>query len=208
MSKVRYQKQWKIPSNSNPDKTYTVSLTMDGKYICHCWPFLNTRKECNHIILAKSGHYDSIDPPNAEERANALLQGYAEKGYRYYTWFMEPMQRWDRETLEIIKKHPHTISVKTFATQGRRIVVLKESEAAYQAAIAKFTQEIGKYDFRRVKNKDEVKTQLRKQYFELCQRVIFNSTGVINPNLPDGSVTTKGTYGRQLQRLKGQYKWL
>ena len=47
---VRYQRQWEFPSRSNPTKTYTVSLTMDGQYICHCWPYLNNRNQpCRHI---------------------------------------------------------------------------------------------------------------------------------------------------------------
>jgi hypothetical protein len=118
------------------------------------------------------------------------------------------MYSWDRRELELIKRHPNYTDVKTFAVDGRKIVVVKEKPEVYQQEIANFTHEMSSYDFRKVRNKREVKEQLRKKYFDLTQHVIFNSTGVINPNLPDGSVYNSGTYGKQLHQISMQYKWL
>lgn len=207
--KPQYKKQWKIPSNSDPSKTYTVSLTMNDQYICHCWPFLKTRKECNHIILAKSGEFDSIDPPNGESRGTALLKGYAEKGYRWITWYPERMYSWDRRDLERVKRNPGYADVKTFVSQGRRIVVAKEKPEVYQLEITNFICEMKSYDFRKVEGRLALRETLRKKFFDLTQHVLYNSTGtVMNPNLPDGSVYVKGHYGKQLHRLSTHYKWL
>lgn len=49
-----YQKQWEVPSSSG-GKSYTVSLTQDGEYVCHCWPFLRNRQDCKHITAVKNG---------------------------------------------------------------------------------------------------------------------------------------------------------
>lgn len=208
MSKVRYKKQWKIPSNSDKTKTYTVSLTMDDKYICHCWPFLRTRKECVHITLAKSGSYENIEPPSEEERADALLQQYAKEGYRYLIWYPESMYSWDKQSLESIKRDPKYADVKTFLVQGRRIVVAKEKPEAYQAEIDWFLKLIKGIDLRKVKDKAKVKEELRRRFFDLNQHVIYNKTGVVNPNLPEGSVYLKGSYGKQLHKIEMQHKWL
>ena len=208
MAKKQYKKQWKIPSSSEPDKTYTVSLTMDNQYVCHCWPFLRTRKECTHVFLAKSGSFENIAPPTEEERGEALLHQYAEKGYRYITWYNADMYIWEKRGLEVLKHDPDFEDVKTFVVNSRRIVIAKEKPQVYQNEIASFTREIGRYDFRKVRNKVEVKEDLRKKYFNLTQHIIYNCTGVVNPNLPEGSVYNKGTYGRQLHWLAMQYKWL
>ena len=208
MSKTRYKKQWRIPSSSDKGKFYTVSLTMNDEYICHCWPFLRNRKECTHILLARSGSFENIEPASEEECGNALLKQYAEKGYRYLVWFNADMYSWEKKSLETIKRDPDFEDVKTFTSIGRRIVVVKEKPQVYQNEIAAFTREIGNYDFRRVKDKAKAKAELRKRFFNLSQHIIYNSSGVVNPNLPEGSVYTTGTYGRQLHRIEMQYKWL
>jgi len=43
-----------VESRSEPGKFYTVSRTRDGRWICHCWPFLRTHKDCYHIKVAKA----------------------------------------------------------------------------------------------------------------------------------------------------------
>lgn len=203
-----YKRQWKIPSSSDKSKTYTVSLTMSDQYICHCWPFLRTRKECTHIILAKSGAYEDAMLPSEEARADALLRQYAEEGYRYITWFPESMYSWDKRNFEIIKKNPNYADVKTFMSQGRKIVIVKEKPEAYQAAIANFARIIEGIDLRKVKDKERIKKELRQTFFDLQQHVVYNKTGVVNPNLPEGSVYNSGTYGKQLHKLAMQHKWL
>ena len=52
---MQYKKQWKVPSASDARKEYTVSLKDDGEYICHCFPFLKTRKPCKHILAVQRG---------------------------------------------------------------------------------------------------------------------------------------------------------
>jgi len=206
--KKQYKKQWRIPSSSDKSKFYTVSLTTNDEYICHCWPFLRTRKECTHILLAKSGSFENIEPPSQEEQGDVLLHQYAEKGYRYITWFNADMYIWERRGLDTIKHDPDYEDVKTFVVNSRRIVVAKEKPEVYQYEIAGFAREIGSYDFRKVRNKVKVKEELRKKYFDLTQHVIYNKTGVINPNLPEGSLYSNGIYGSQLHKLSQRYKWL
>jgi hypothetical protein len=52
---AKYLKQWKVPSSSNPDKTYTVSLTRDNEYECSCprWTNHTPREDCKHIKAIK-----------------------------------------------------------------------------------------------------------------------------------------------------------
>lgn len=52
----KYEQQWDVPSNSDPSAYYTVSLTREGEYVCHCWPFLRDRtKPCKHIRKVQAG---------------------------------------------------------------------------------------------------------------------------------------------------------
>lgn len=37
--KPHWISQWRVPSESNPSKHYTVPLDESGAYHCHCWPF-------------------------------------------------------------------------------------------------------------------------------------------------------------------------
>ena len=60
---MKYQAQWTFSSRSDPNKTYKVSLKLDGKYICGCWPFLRTRKPCQHIESVLSGNIDADGKP-------------------------------------------------------------------------------------------------------------------------------------------------
>jgi len=60
MAKRRYQKQWLVPSDTDSEKTYKVSLTLEGEYQCSCprWIFSKPRKDCKHIGDVKNGCYD------------------------------------------------------------------------------------------------------------------------------------------------------
>lgn len=60
---VDYVDQWTFPSKSNPDKNYKVSLKESGEYICHCWPYLRTRKDCSHIETVKRGDINPDGKP-------------------------------------------------------------------------------------------------------------------------------------------------
>ena len=52
----QYEQQWDVPSDSDPASYYTVSLTREGEYVCHCWPFLRDRtKPCKHIRKVQAG---------------------------------------------------------------------------------------------------------------------------------------------------------
>jgi hypothetical protein len=57
---TRWVKQWRVPSDSDPDKAYIVSLDADGRYACHCWPFLRTRAECKHIRHVLDGDVPAV----------------------------------------------------------------------------------------------------------------------------------------------------
>jgi|SRR3990170_3275216 len=60
---MKYQKQWEVPSD-NGDKTYKVSLTLEGTYKCSCphWIFRlqKTGDDCKHIMDVKEGLYDNL----------------------------------------------------------------------------------------------------------------------------------------------------
>jgi len=49
-----YVKKWKVPSSSNPDKAYTVSLTKEGAYECSCPTWIYRRQECHHVRTIKA----------------------------------------------------------------------------------------------------------------------------------------------------------
>lgn len=53
--KDRWVKRWQVPSESDPDKTYTVAVDANGNYGCSCpvWKF--RRIECHHIRRVKTG---------------------------------------------------------------------------------------------------------------------------------------------------------
>lgn len=55
-----WKDRWEVPSNSDPDKKYTVAVTYDGIYGCTCpaWKFQKLdfafRKPCAHIKRIKA----------------------------------------------------------------------------------------------------------------------------------------------------------
>lgn len=60
MAKVVYKKQWAVPSDVDPDKTYKVSLTFDGEYKCSCPRWIFKREQCKHIRDVQAGVYDDM----------------------------------------------------------------------------------------------------------------------------------------------------
>ena len=62
----KYEQQWDVPSDSDPASYYTVSLTREGEYVCHCWPFLRDRtKPCKHIRKVQAGEAAPRGPSTA-----------------------------------------------------------------------------------------------------------------------------------------------
>lgn len=58
MSKKSYLKQWGVPSDTNPEKTYKVSLTPDFEFQCSCPRWVFKRETCKHIQDVISGVYE------------------------------------------------------------------------------------------------------------------------------------------------------
>lgn len=51
----KIKKQWDLPSQSDPKKTYKVTLYEDGSYACSCPHWIYRKKECKHIRQCKEG---------------------------------------------------------------------------------------------------------------------------------------------------------
>lgn len=51
----QYKQVFGVPSNSNPDKEYTVALSDKNVWSCSCpaWIFHSPRRDCKHITEAK-----------------------------------------------------------------------------------------------------------------------------------------------------------
>lgn len=56
---IRWAGKWDVPSNSDPFKTYVVSISEEGIWACDCWawkrqsaPF-EERKNCKHILQVR-----------------------------------------------------------------------------------------------------------------------------------------------------------
>lgn len=64
IGKLIYQDFWKVQSDSDPNKFYTVGKTADGRWGCNCigWCRHVPREDCRHIVYAKQGLADSYDP--------------------------------------------------------------------------------------------------------------------------------------------------
>lgn len=57
-TKVEYQHQWSVPSETDDTKVYKVSLTKEGEYKCSCPRWIFKREQCKHIIRVKNGEID------------------------------------------------------------------------------------------------------------------------------------------------------
>jgi len=58
-----YIRKWEVPSFTNPDKIYTVSLTKNGEYQCSCPQWIFRRKECKHIKMIRERENIEIIKP-------------------------------------------------------------------------------------------------------------------------------------------------
>jgi hypothetical protein len=219
MKKDKWVKRWKVNSD-NGNGEYTVAVDLKGNYGCSCpvWKF--RRQECKHIIQIKELNPDPEKEITEEEREDALIKGYAKKGYRYYTWVNDGTYH-ARETLEILKRKAYIEKVKTFMIRGIRYVLIKEKPEAYEQEFKNFIKLLQGCNFRKriVKNpfnrgfgdaywlkQNELRMKLRKLWFDITQHIVFNSNGVINPNLPDGSVYKKGSWGQRIVNINKHYK--
>lgn len=59
-----YVEYWKVESDSNPGKFYTVSQTSEGGFACSCvgWTRHVPRRDCRHIGYVRSGQAVQFDP--------------------------------------------------------------------------------------------------------------------------------------------------
>jgi hypothetical protein len=59
--------RYSVPSDSNPDKYYTVAKKQDGTWACPCWPWKRTRTDCKHIQRAQQRpDWYPYRPPTAD----------------------------------------------------------------------------------------------------------------------------------------------
>lgn len=58
MGKRTYLKQWVVPSDSDPDKSYKVSLTENYEMQCSCPRWIFKREICKHIQDVVGGAYN------------------------------------------------------------------------------------------------------------------------------------------------------
>ena len=49
MNRRIYQKQWEVPSDTNSEKVYKVSLKWVGEYVCSCPHNIFRKLTCRHI---------------------------------------------------------------------------------------------------------------------------------------------------------------
>lgn len=63
----KWKTRWKVPSESDLDKTYTVAQDAEEEYGCSCpvWKF--RRQECKHIQAVKDGEYNPINELQRKE---------------------------------------------------------------------------------------------------------------------------------------------
>lgn len=219
MKKDKWIKRWKVKSD-NGNGEYTVAVDSKGNYGCSCpvWKF--KRQECKHIIQIKELNPVPEKEITEKEREDALMKGYAKKGYRYYTWVSDGTYH-AKETLEHLKRRPDIEKVKTFTAKGYRIVLIKERLEVYEREFNNFVKLLQSCNFRKriVKNpfnrgfgdsywlnQVELRKRLNKRWFEITQHIVFNSSSVINPNLPDGSVYKQGTWGQRIVSIDKHYK--
>lgn len=65
MAPARWRRQWDVPSDSNPAKSYVVSEDREGHYACSCpaWTRHTPRRDCKHIRRVKEGQYPERGAP-------------------------------------------------------------------------------------------------------------------------------------------------
>jgi len=213
---------------------WTVAVDKDNVWGCSCpaWKFQKLpfadRLPCKHIIEIKGNGGKEKKQQTEKEKNEAMLRAYAEKGFRYLAWIHEPPFHYDRKTLEEAKLNHDFETVRTFRVNHgqnpHRIVVVKEKEIAYEKEFNRFVNFLKKCNLRkhRVKNpyyksvwsdkywvsQEELRERLRKRWFDITQHIIYNSTGIVNINLPQGSVYSGGEWGKRITRLERHFGFL
>ena len=221
---TKWIKRWEVPKSSG-DGVWVVAIDKNDNYGCSCpvWKF--KREECHHILEIKQNGGQEIKELSEEERGNLKLKAYEEKGYRCYTFFQNPLNRWDIETIESLKRNDTITDVKTFKVNRQRFVLIKENEKAYEKEYTQFIELLKRCNWRRklVKSpfcqgnswepghwltQSELKTELHKHWFNIVQHIIYNNTGIVNRNLPEGSVYNSGEWGKRMGRLRKHFRFL
>ena len=229
----KWAKRWKVPK-SDGDGSWTVAIDKEGNYGCSCpaWKFQKLpfaeRIACHHIIEIQGNGGKEIKAQTLKERNEARLRAFAEKGFRYLIWIHEPAFYSDKRTLEDVKLNSDFEAVKTFKVNAGdnpyRVIVVKEKEIAYKKELDRFIMLLKKCNLRKhiVRNPDyrstwidkywisqeELRESLRKKWFDIAQHIIYNSSGIINPNLPKGSTYNRGEWGKKLVNLERHFKFL
>lgn len=229
----KWIKRWKVPK-SNGDGSWTVAVDKDGNYGCSCpaWKFQRLpfaeRVACHHIIEIQGNGGKEVKAQTLEERNEVRLKAFAEKGFRYLAWIHEPAFHYDKRTLEDTKLNADFEAVKTFkinaGDNSYRVIVVKEKEIAYEREFDRFITFLKKCNLRkrRVKNpyyksvwsdkywlsQEELRGRLKKRWFDITQHIIYNSSGIANPNLPQGSIYNSGEWGKRIVNLEGHFKFL
>ena len=91
---TKWVKQWKVPSESNPSKLYTVSMDTNGNYVCHCWPFLRSRTTCKHIEQVKAGIWGAVGDESAQPEPEIQF---------CYVQEVQPEYEADGKTIRLLK---------------------------------------------------------------------------------------------------------
>lgn len=231
-TKDRWVKRWEVPKSSG-DGNWIVAIDKDGNYGCSCpvWKF--KRQECHHILEIKQNGGQEVAPLTPEQRAELRLKAYAKEGYRYHIWYNDPLHSWERQSIELLRHDPGIDDVKTFlCAESHRIVVIKENELAYERKFGWFVDFLKKCNLKDkwIKNpfyeplywlstdgnpkyapritQAQLRQFLKEKWFDLTQYIIYNKTGVINPNLPKGSVYNSGEWGKRITGLEKHFKFL
>jgi len=223
----KWIKRWEVPKSSG-EGVWIVALDKQGNYGCSCplWKF--RREECHHILQVKNNGGEQVKNLTEEERAELKLKAYAEKGYRYYTWYNEPLFSHERQSLEDLKNWKLIDDVKTFARKGiyrtQRVVLIKENPLAYENEFTNFVKLLKSCNFRKRFSRNplrsgiwssdywvsqkELRKELRQRWFDITQHIIYNKTGIINSNLPKGSVYNNGEWGKRIVNLQRHFRFL
>jgi hypothetical protein len=221
--KDKWVKRWDAPGSNG--KIWRVAVDKDGKYGCSCprWKF--KREECHHILAIKQNQGKEIKNLTEEERAELKLKAYAEKGFRYFTWYREPLASWNHRELEKLKQNPDIKGIRTFRYNEVKVVVIKETETVYQKEFDKFIELLKKCNLRKklVKNpfyskmfgrdsywikQNKLQQLLKKKWFDITQHIIYNSSAVVNPNLSKGSTYSNGDWGKKIKEVEKKYRFL
>jgi len=232
----KWVKRWQVPKSSG-DGFWTVAIDKEGNYACSCPVWKLKRLECHHILEIKQNGGQEVAELSPMERGELKLRAYAKQGYRYHIFYNEPLQSWDRQAIELLKRDKGISDVKTFVVNrdgyATRIVVIKENELAYQHRLDNFIElylkkcnlkdkfirnpwydslhwlaSDGNSDYAPKITQQDLRKHLRAKWFDIVQHILYNKTGIVNPNLPQGSVYTVGEWGHKIITIERRFKFL